>query len=364
MKSMFYNCISLTSIDISHFDTSLVKDMSYLFYNCELISSINLSTFNTTQVEYINNIFDGCTSLKLINFSNFDASNVKNMDDMFLNCDNLEFVDLENYKPNNSLQNYYLFEGSSKNLVFCIKNAELADNIILNNECNVVNCLGNWNEFRKKINTENGSCTNDCYLTNYKYEYNYKCYPKCSNGTYNNNYKCEKCHPECRECDGPGNNNCMSCTENDKFLNLGKCVDKCLRGFYYDNNKYQNICICELNQCYICTKESFKNDLCTSCDINNNYYPIYNNDSNINFPYFNCYKHFEGYYLDNESLSFKLCYSSCKSCEMSGNERQHNCLECKQNYKIQTNYGLYKNCYINCLNYFYYNITKNALYCT
>ena len=29
----------------------------------------------------------------------------------------------------------------------------------------------------KKINKENGECTDNCTLTNYKYEYNYECYP-------------------------------------------------------------------------------------------------------------------------------------------------------------------------------------------
>ena len=34
MRSMFYNCNSLTSLDLSNFNTQNVTDMSYMFSNC------------------------------------------------------------------------------------------------------------------------------------------------------------------------------------------------------------------------------------------------------------------------------------------------------------------------------------------
>lgn len=95
-------------------------------------------------------------------------------------------------------------------------------NLANNLGCNIVDCSDNWRNNRKKINIESNSCTDNCTLTNYKYEYNYKCYQKCPKGTYNNNYKCFNCHPDCKECEGQytlNNTNCTSCSSSYKVLN-------------------------------------------------------------------------------------------------------------------------------------------------
>ena len=56
----------------------------------------------------------------------------------------------------------------------------------------------------------------------------------------------------------------------------------------------------------------------------------------------------EGYYLyKNESfLITELCYSTCKICEKGGNLINHNCIECKENYKFELSDSEYINCYI------------------
>ena len=48
---MFINCKSLTSIDISNFNTSNAINLSYMFSSCILLTSINISNFNTQNVE-------------------------------------------------------------------------------------------------------------------------------------------------------------------------------------------------------------------------------------------------------------------------------------------------------------------------
>ena len=47
VNCMFYKCIFLTNIDLSHFNTQYVTDMSFMFYGCESLTNINLSNFNT-----------------------------------------------------------------------------------------------------------------------------------------------------------------------------------------------------------------------------------------------------------------------------------------------------------------------------
>ena len=63
MRSMFYNCSSLTSLNVSNFNTDNVKDMSFMFSSCSSLSSLNLSNFNTNNVNKMWCMFAGCSSL-------------------------------------------------------------------------------------------------------------------------------------------------------------------------------------------------------------------------------------------------------------------------------------------------------------
>ena len=42
---MFYECNSLTNIDLSNFNTQNVTNMSYMFYECSSLTNIDLSNF-------------------------------------------------------------------------------------------------------------------------------------------------------------------------------------------------------------------------------------------------------------------------------------------------------------------------------
>ena len=84
-------------------------------------------------------------------------------------------------------------------------------------------------------------------------------------------------------------------------------------------------------------------------------------DSNI---IINNYQSTGGYYFDEVDSFYKLCYSSCKSCNIGGNDINHNCIECKDDYIFEMNISIYKNCYLNCSNYHYYDKINNKSYCT
>ena len=62
MSKMFYNCSSLTSLNLSNFNTNNVNNMSYMFYNCSSLTSLNLSNFNTNNVKHMNNMFFNCNT--------------------------------------------------------------------------------------------------------------------------------------------------------------------------------------------------------------------------------------------------------------------------------------------------------------
>ena len=96
-KKMFENCYNIIEIDLSQFDTSKVKDMSYMFNNCFSLTSLNLTNFNTSLVETINYIFSQCTSLKSLDLSNFETLKINEMEAMFYNCTSLISLDLSNF---------------------------------------------------------------------------------------------------------------------------------------------------------------------------------------------------------------------------------------------------------------------------
>ena len=124
----------------------------------------------------------------------------------------------------------------------------------------------------------------------------------------------------------------------------------------------QNICKCELTQCKTCSKDSSSQNLCTLCDNEEGYYAIYDDLYSSNLSFYNCSKSYEGYYLEYDTQIYKPCYLSCKLCNISGNEKNHNCLECKYDYDIVIHYDNYKNCY-NICSYHYINEYENKSYC-
>ena len=94
---MFYGCNSLLSINLSNFNTSLVTDMGQMFYNCPSLVSLNLSNFNTSLVTNMGSMFSYCSSLVALDLTNFNTSLVTNMGSMFSHCTSLVALDLTNF---------------------------------------------------------------------------------------------------------------------------------------------------------------------------------------------------------------------------------------------------------------------------
>ena len=130
---MFAQCSSLTSLDLSSFNTSKVTDMRGLFDGCKNLTSLNVSSFNTSNVKYMDAMFRGCSSLTSLDLSNFNTSHVVSMGDvhrffynsgsagqygdyryqtnggMFENCTSLSSLDLSNFYTPNVARMYNMF---------------------------------------------------------------------------------------------------------------------------------------------------------------------------------------------------------------------------------------------------------------
>ena len=94
MSSMFWGCSSLKSLDLSGLDTSSATDMSYMFSGCSSLESLDLSGFDTSSVVGMRGMFDGCSSLESLDLSGFDTSSVLYIRDMFDGCSGLRTVTL------------------------------------------------------------------------------------------------------------------------------------------------------------------------------------------------------------------------------------------------------------------------------
>ena len=94
---MFRNCKSLTSLDLSSFDTSKVKQMSDMFRGCSNLTNLNLSNFNTSSATSMADMFGECSKLTSLDLSSFDTSKVTNMQDMFHKCSLLTSLNLSGF---------------------------------------------------------------------------------------------------------------------------------------------------------------------------------------------------------------------------------------------------------------------------
>ena len=101
LENMFYNCSSLTSINLSNFNTSHVTNMASMFYGCSGLTSIDLTHLNTSSVTNMSGMFYGCTGLTSIDLSPLNTSNVTNMAGMFQNCTSLTTLDLSPLNTSN-----------------------------------------------------------------------------------------------------------------------------------------------------------------------------------------------------------------------------------------------------------------------
>ena len=112
-NSIFRNCPSLESIDLSSFNTSNVNDMSGMFLSASSLKSIDLSSINTSNVKNMSGMFCLCSSLKSIDLSSLNTSNVNNMSFMLNGCSSLKSIDLSSFNTSNVHDMSFMFSGCS-----------------------------------------------------------------------------------------------------------------------------------------------------------------------------------------------------------------------------------------------------------
>ena len=106
MNRLFAYCSSLTSLDVTHFNTAKVTNMNSMFESCSSLTSLDVTYFNTANVTGMNNMFYSCSALTTIYASdNFVTDKVEYSYNMFYDCISLKGTTLE-YVASKTDHNY------------------------------------------------------------------------------------------------------------------------------------------------------------------------------------------------------------------------------------------------------------------
>ena len=113
MGSMFTDCSSLTSLDVSGFKTDNVTDMGSMFSGCSSLASLDVSGFKTDKVTSMGYMFNHCSGLTTLDVSGFKTDNVTDMSAMFYNCSGLTSLDVSGFKTDSVMYVSDMFWGCS-----------------------------------------------------------------------------------------------------------------------------------------------------------------------------------------------------------------------------------------------------------
>ena len=115
LSYIFYNCISLTSIAFNYFQTDYLEEIKYMMFNCNELKyfSLDNSIFSNSLIKNMRGVFQNCESLISLNLSFFYTPQVEVMWDMFKGCTNLQEIIFPNFTTTNVIDMESMFEGCS-----------------------------------------------------------------------------------------------------------------------------------------------------------------------------------------------------------------------------------------------------------
>ena len=170
--------------------------------------------------------------------------------------------------------------------------------------------------------TCSGGALNQCLTCNTastphrKFSQN-QCIASCPSNTFDNSNICEDCHTTCLTCNGPNNNNCLSCDTgnvlNGKFHFVDKtCIQTC------PSNTFDNSNICEDCHTPCLTCNGPNNNNCLSCDTGNAL------NGKFHFVDKTCIQTCPSNTYDDSNVC-RACHNTCLSCSGA---LDNNCLSC------------------------------------
>lgn len=101
INSLFYDCFSVTTLDVSGFNTENVTNFGAVFSGCTGIKEVDISNWKVTnKATSLSNMFGYCRKLeKLTRTKDWDISNVTTLEGMFRECRLLKEIDFSDFIP-------------------------------------------------------------------------------------------------------------------------------------------------------------------------------------------------------------------------------------------------------------------------
>ena len=150
MRYIFSGCSKLTTLDLSKWDTSQVTKMREVFYNCSSLTTLNVNDWNTSNVTDMYYMFNGCSSLTSLDLNSWDTSQVTNMQGVFYNCKTLTSLNVRNWNTSKVTNMYFMFQKCSKLTSLNVRNwntSQVTNMENMFNDCSSLTSLdiSNWN---------------------------------------------------------------------------------------------------------------------------------------------------------------------------------------------------------------------------
>lgn len=170
MNEMFGQCSNLETLDLSHFNTEKVGNMSNMFNGCTKLRDLNISSFNTENVTNMYGMFYGCSSLDSLDLSHFNTRYVRNdqMNYMFNGCSSLSSLDVSNFttdKPGMQLDG--LFQGCSSLQTLDLSSFDISGAGSVNylfDGCSALQTIYVSDLFKIKYGVKSSNMFRDCHL--------------------------------------------------------------------------------------------------------------------------------------------------------------------------------------------------------
>ena len=125
MNQMFY-MTSLTSIDLSNFNTSNVTNFESMFGSSSKLTSLDVSSFDTTKSTTFRSMFSDLGNITDLDLSNFEGVNVTDTSYMFNYCGKLTRIDLSKFTFENVTNITSMFYNCDKLMYLDIRSADFS----------------------------------------------------------------------------------------------------------------------------------------------------------------------------------------------------------------------------------------------
>lgn len=310
------------SFNEGHEDKCLVCMEKYAFFEkyegeCTEISTIPNNTYFDDETKTYRFCYGSCSLCEKGGNENMHNCTKCAVDYSFISVLDTNCINKE--EKEEKFPNYYLdtkdntYKKCHSNCKLCSIGANETDN-----NCDA--CIDGFSYLEEKIQTKN------CYDRNTAMKSNYYL-----DETTNTMRACYSLCGTCKYGGIEGTNNCTTCVDDYFFMeNSSNCFTKetIPKNYYFDkeDQKFKK-CFDSCGKCSIGGNETYHNcDKCKSEEY-----------SFIEEPKNNCILKKDkpsNYYYDEQEGTYKKCFDLCSECKEGGDKKDHHCTQCINNYSF------------------------------